>query len=635
MGVRFFVAGAALALVGLLADPAGAQDVAPGSTVTLPPIVVSPTLVPTPVSEVASSVTVITAADIERTQRRTIADTLMAVPGLNVVQNGTPGSQTSVFIRGTNSNHVKVLIDGVDISDPSSPSGGFDLGHLMTSDIERIEVLRGPQSGLYGADAIGGVIVITTKQGSGPPKATGYVEGGSFGTFNQAAGVRGATDRLNYAFNVSHYRYTDMPVTPAYMLPQGARAIGNAYENTTLSTKLGAALSENLTVNLIGRYTDAKLSYADDDSNTFPGATFATQSTYKNQDFHGRAEAVATLLDGRFVNTFGANYTDYRRTNKDPDPNPLTTYNGTREKYDWHGNFLVMPGQTLVVGLERENDHADSDNVSANTGNQAGFVELQSEIAKRFFFVANVRRDDHDAYGNHTTWRLAPAFIVPGSETKLKASYGTGFKAPELYQLYGVGPYGFVGNPALLPETSRGYDVGFEQPLGPRARFGLTYFRNDIDNLIQSDATYTTLINIGEAQTYGVEAFMSVEVNERLSGRFDYTRTTARNAVTGAELLRRPRDKYSVSAVWRPIDRLTVSPTFIYLGQWVDIDRSTSVTRPGGNVGILNIAVDYAVNNNLTVFARADNLFDKRYEDPLGWEQPGLGIFGGVKVTTN
>ncbi len=257
MGSHLHITGAGLALAALLVQPAGAQDAAADKSVALPEISVSATTLPTPVRQIGSSVTVITAEDIERHQQRTVSEVLNMVPGVQVVQNGSPGTQTSVFMRGTNSNHVKVLIDGIDISDASSPAGAVDFGQLVTSDIERIEVLRGPQSGLYGSDAIGGVISITTKKGSGPAKVTGYLEGGSFKTFNQALGVSGSQDRFDYTFNVSHYRSADMPVTPGYMVPPGASAIGNLYDNTTLSTKLGADATENLRFNLIGRYTDA------------------------------------------------------------------------------------------------------------------------------------------------------------------------------------------------------------------------------------------------------------------------------------------------------------------------------------------------------------------------------------------
>ena len=613
-----------------LVSAAGAQE----QPIVLPQIVVSATTVPTPSSEIANSMTVITGEQLEREQRRTVADALNAVPGVQVVQNGSPGAQTSVFIRGTNSNHVKVFIDGIDVSDASNPNGAFDFAHLQTADIEKIEVLRGPQSGLYGASAIGGVISITTKKGSGPANVSGFVEGGSFGTFNQSVGVRGSQDRFNYAFNVAHFRYENQPVTPAYMVPPGGQAKGNAYDNKTYSTRLGYDVSDDLSVNLYGRYTDALLHYSDDDPNASPGATFATQSVYKNFDFYGRAEAVWKALDGRLVNTLAVNDTHYARSNADPAPNAPTAFDSSMQKYEWHGAFTVLPGQVLVAGLERQNERADSDNVDAKTGDQAGFLEVQSEIARRFFFVANIRHDSDDAFGGHNTWRVAPAFIVPGTDTKLKASYGTGFKAPNLYQLYGNGPYGFVGNPNLLPETSGGYDVGFEQPLfNDRVRFGVTYFRNDLSNLIDYNASFTTLVNIGHAATYGAEAFVQVAVNDRLHGRLDYTRTTARDLDTGKDLLRRPRDKYSATVTWQPIDKLTISPTVIYLGRWLDINRSTFVNEEGGGVFIVNLAAEYALDPHATVFARVDNLFDKQYEEPLGWMQPGLSAYGGVKFS--
>ena len=211
---RFFVCVVVSSFVLSPWVPAFAQDAqqaAPAQTVELPVIsvtvppaskptnqapgnsvVVSPTTLPTPTTENASAVTVITGAEMEAKQQRTVPDALADVPGLNVVQTGGPGGQTSVFIRGTNSNEVKVLIDGIDVSDPSNPNGSFDFGQLLTGDIARIEVLRGPQSGLYGSDAIGGVISITTKNGEGPPKVTATVDGGSFGTFNQKASLSGS-----------------------------------------------------------------------------------------------------------------------------------------------------------------------------------------------------------------------------------------------------------------------------------------------------------------------------------------------------------------------------------------------------------------------------------------------------------
>ena len=209
----------------------------------------------------------ITAEQIEREQRRTVPDLLQAQPGLNVVQTGGPGGVTSVFIRGTNPNHVKVLLDGIDIGDPTHPTGAVDLGHVLTSNIERVEILRGPQSGLYGANAIGGVIYLTTKKGEGPAKVSGTLEGGSFGTFNQSANASGSVDRFNYSFNVTHFHAGSTPVTPDYFLPPGQRRNNDYYDNRTYSGRFGFDFTPEFSVNFYGRLTDSTLLFTNDSFN--------------------------------------------------------------------------------------------------------------------------------------------------------------------------------------------------------------------------------------------------------------------------------------------------------------------------------------------------------------------------------
>ena len=190
-----------------------AEDETSSTDAALPRVIVSATRLPTPEDEIASSVTLITVADIDALQTRTLPDILQLVPGVNIVQTGGPGGATSIFMRGTNSNHVKFFIDGIDVSDPSTPTDTFDLQHVLLGDVERIEVLRGPQSGLYGSDAIGGAISVITKSGAGPATATATLEGGSFGTFNQQGVLSGSSGNSNYVFNVDHFRTTDTPVT--------------------------------------------------------------------------------------------------------------------------------------------------------------------------------------------------------------------------------------------------------------------------------------------------------------------------------------------------------------------------------------------------------------------------------------
>ena len=215
----------------------------------------------------------------------------------------------------------------------------FEFGHLLAADIERIEVLRGPQSGLYGSDAIGGVISIITKRGQGPAKVTATVEGGTFETFNQAASLSGSKDNFDYAFNVVHFRAADTPVTPPNLLPPGRAAIGNFYDNTTASTKLGLDVSENFRLNYVGRYTESELKFTQDEflPPTFAGVPRALQSTQNLKQFYTRAEAVLTGFDGRFTNFFGVNYTDSFTTNQTT-PTSIPTVNaGRRTKVDWRG----------------------------------------------------------------------------------------------------------------------------------------------------------------------------------------------------------------------------------------------------------------------------------------------------------
>jgi vitamin B12 transporter len=615
---------------------APASPPAPGASNTAAPVVISPTATVTPVDQVANSITVITAQDLQTQQLRTVPDVLSTVPGLNLVQSGGPGGQTSVFMRGTNSNHTKVLVDGIDVSDPSNVNGAFDYAHLLTADVEQIEVLRGPQSGLYGSDAIGGVVSIITKKGDGPARATASIESGSFGTFNQSAGLSGSQQNFNYAFSVAHLHASDVPVTPLQLLPPGQKAIGNNYDNMTYSTKLGAEINEFWSVNAVLRYTDATLLFTGDDNN-FPSSPNAAQSTHAVRQLFSRDEAVWSLFDGRIKNYFGVNYTNYWNSDIAPGDPRATITTGDRIKYDWHSVTQLFAGNNLILGLEQETFELQTPALSAQSGNKAAFIELQSEFAKRFFLVVNMRDDFHDQFGEHATYRIAPAVILPFTETKLKGSYGTGFKAPTLNQLFQSFPdFGFIANPNLKPELSVGYDAGFEQPLfNDRVRFGSTYFHNSITNLIDFNDTFTQNINIGLATTEGTENFVLANITDRFQIRADYTFTRAVNAETGIQLLRRPKDKWSTTATWKPIDPLTLSATVLHVSDFLDVTRDGSasgITAPGYTT--VKLTGDYTVNDQLKIFGRVENLFNVHYQNPTGFLAPGLGIYGGVRFAS-
>jgi vitamin B12 transporter len=598
-------------------------------------IIVSATRLPTPEDEVASSVTLITAADIDAQQARTLPDILQTVPGLNVIQTGGAGGATSIFMRGTNSNHVKILIDGIDVSDPSTPGDAFDLAHLLLADIDRIEVLRGPQSGLYGSDAIGGAIYIVTKAGLGPFKATATLEGGSFGTFNQMGAVSGSAGDSNYAFNIDHFRSTDTPVTPLDLLAPGERRNNDSYDNQSFSTKLGTKLTDNLDVTVVARYVDTTLLFTSQDYNVFPTIPDATRSEEDMQQLYTRASAHLALFDGRFDETLGVGYTHDHTSDYGPEVSS-SFERGDRLKVDWQGNVTLAANEILVLGAEHQRDAIEQSPISAQTTTNAGFAQLQSSFGNRFFDTVSVRYDDNDRFGGKTTYRIAPEFIVTETGTTLKGSVGTGFKAPTLNQLFVNFPdFDFVANPNLRPESSVGYDLGFEQALMEKElRFGITYFHNHIHDLINDNSTFTSYANIDSATTYGFENFIAYTPSRHLLLRADYTYTLAQDDILREELLRRPKVKASFAATWQASDALSFTATELYVGPWIDGNRDFSIERlNAGGYATANIAGSYVLSRNLTVLARINNLFDRRYEDPVGFDRPGFGVFAGIKAT--
>lgn len=613
--------------------PAEADDL-PAFPAPISGVIISANRLPTPEEKIGSTVTVITADEIERKQERTLPDALNDVPGLNLVQTGGPGGTASVFMRGTNANHTKVLIDGIEAGDPSSADGSFDFAHILASDIERVEILRGPQSGLYGADAIGGIINITTKKGAGPARLTGSVEGGSFGTFNQMAGLGGSLARIDYAFNFAHFHSDDTPVTPAALVPAGRPVNGDSYDNRTWSTKLGAGLTDTLDVGLTARYVETGLRSTSDD---FLGPE-ASPSDSDNRGLFTRGTAHLVLFDGAFEQTLGIGYTDYRRRYLDPNNTPAvpSLYRGNRTKLDWQGNIRLGESQTLTLGAEHQTAGIDdSSPVQARMGNDAGFVQIQSQFGERFFNTASLRYDGNDRFGGETTWRVAPAFLLPETGTKFKGSAGMGYKPPTLDELYDSYPqFGFFANPNLKPETSLGYDLGGEQALPVLdGRAGVTWFHNRIRNLISFNDSFTSYANVGRATTQGIESFVILKPGESLTLRGDFTYTLASDDDRRQELPRRPKDKLSLNGNWRVSEAATLSATMLYVGPWRDVNRSGTVSGLDANGhAVLNIAGSYEITPRLTAFARADNLLDRRYQDPIGFQHPGIGIFAGLRV---
>jgi vitamin B12 transporter len=608
-----------------LADDAPTAD-------ELQAVVVSATRVPTPELQIASSVTVVTAADIAARQQRTLPDVLKAVPGLNVVQEGGPGGQTSVFIRGTNSNHTKVLVDGIDVSDPSNPNAAFDFGQLLTQDIERVEVLRGPQSGLYGSDAIGGVINVITKAGSGPLKASAAAEGGSFDTFNQFGSLSGSAGGFHYSANVAHLRVGATPVTPLELLAPGEQRNDDYYDNFTASTKLGLDVSRDLDLGLVARYTNTHLRFTGQDFSVFPSIPAAQQSANNTDAYYGRVTAHLVSFYGALNQTLGVAFTRNETATFQPQT-PETLDTGKRVKIDWQGDVQLSAAQLLVLGLEDARDEITQP-LYATTRIASAYAELQSQFGDHWFSALNLRYDDNDRFGSKVTYRIAPTWVSSATGTKVKASVGSGFKAPTLSELYQNFPPFFFGNPDLKPESSVGYDVGIEQGFAQNVvRVGATWYHNRITDLITTDASGTTYANVGRATTQGVESFVAYQPLPQLTLRLDYTYTEATDDVLQQELLRRPKNKGTLIATWQATSALLLNLNVLAVGTWVDGNRDFSIPRldaPG--YVTVNVAGSYDLSRHFALFGRVDNLFDRHYENPVGFLQPGIGVFAGIRA---
>ena len=614
-------------------------------------VVVTATRLATPTERVGSSVVVITAQDIERGQYRSVSDALQSVPSLGVVHSGGGiGKLINLFSRGSETNHTLLLLDGVELNDPSNTDGLIDLSHIYIKDVERIEVVLGPQSTLYGSDAIGAVIQIFTKQGGAEPSTDLEVEAGSFGTFNQYAGTRGSAGDWNYSATVQH---TDTDGVSAlsnrFRQPNGTLD-EDGHENVNAGLRLGYTASDALRFALTTRYLhtenelDLNNSFAADDSDSAGDA----EQWFLGFNTH------LTSLDGRLEQRFGFGYSAIERRDwDDPDASNPGDYSrehnrGWKRKFDLQNDFHGVEDHILTLGLETEQDVARSALVStslwgtyastthADVRNNAVYLQDQVQLADDLSATLGLRSDDHDNFDRETTWRAALAWQLPGIDTRLRGSYGTGFKAPSANQLYGqsVSSFGiFSGNPNLKPEQSKGWEIGAEQPVEALAlRVGLTYYRNRITDLIVFTDNFATLQNKDSVDTSGVESNLHWDASERLALQLSYAHTRAQDRNTGEELRRRPLNKATLELDYQATTRLGLHAETIYIDRRYDTDAVmfTRILRPSYTLS--NIAALYQIDPRWQYFLRINNVFDRDYEEPDGFEQPGIGVFTGVKL---
>ena len=653
----------------LIVVPAAAAWAQEGPMAVLPEQVVTATRLPTLAESVPAGVTIIDRATIESHGYTTLAEALSAVPGLRLAQSGGPGGNASVFIRGTNSDHVLVLIDGVPVNDPADPGGAFNFGVDTLGDVERIEVVRGPMSSLYGSGAIGGVVNIITRKGEGETHGSVELGAGLPRAVESKAALSGASGKFDYNLAVESDSYLGFDTTPQReSVYTGAR---NGYREQLATVNLGYTPVDGTRLSLLLRGREAVFGLDELGSPAYD----ANDYTGRDKSFLGRLGATTTLFDGVLESGLflsrGITDRQYVEALEAADPNQASgdsRYHGQRTDLQWNntvhlGDLSWTSESAVLLGYEHIEDAAQSrldiasayypfgpqvpysSNVNASDKSDAGHAGVQTTVLGRLTLTADAREEDASYGGNAFTWRAGSVLAVPEVLSRLKFSYGTAFRAPSLYDLFGVDSYGYVGNPNLRPERSTGWEAGWGADLpfaGREKALGVevTYFQNRIRDLIQTaysaDYSSSTEVNVARARTEGVETSLTVRPVDWLEAKASYTYTDARDLADGSLLLRRPLDQASGSVRLTPIPHLALTPELIYTGAFADylVDNSGNPAGIGmARSGlIINLTATYDVTPKIQLFANGYNLGNSRFEPVSGYQTWGTWFLAGARA---
>ncbi|MBX3009171.1 MAG: TonB-dependent receptor [Melioribacteraceae bacterium] len=613
---------------------------------TLENVIVTATKTESQYLSIASSVTVIDSKEILTSGKSSVAEILRTVPGINVIQQGGLGKLTRVFMRGANSEHTLVIIDGVKVNDPSSPNNAFDFGTMNTYDIDKIEIVRGAQSTLYGSDAIAGVINIITKNGSEKPGYYASIEGGSNTFYKGILSASGSYNSISY--NISSTRLST----------EGISAANSIYGNSEKDNFITNALTSNIAINIVPQLKiglQYKFSYSEAGLDQSEKLGDDPNFNYKTEEQLLKFDASAELLNGIWKPQFSASVTKrYSRSLDEPDivrPNDyLDNYaRGNRIKFDFQNNFNLGKMNLLTIGLESQTEKAHT---SYNSTSLWGpyesvfpeesmrtlgiYVQNQLNVSNQFFVTAGFRYDDNQKFGNIITYRIAPSYYVSSTNTKLKFTYGTGFKAPSLFYLFDP----MFGNRDLKPEKSNGYDFGIEQFFASgKYSFGVNYFSLKLKNMFGFDANYKT-VNIAEASSNGLEFFLSLK-NVRglnITSSYTYNKSKDEHSLSSdynQQLLRRPKHQFSISTYYIFNIDLSVGTEYRFVGERDDKDFSAfpaaRVTMP--SYSILDLSARYKIFNNISLNARIENLFNKEYEEVLFYGTLKRTFYAGVSYS--
>lgn len=650
MGRRIAVA---LVLTALAALPAAAQDTkAPATpetrttdTKVVEPVVVTATKIETPAEQLGAAVTVIDGEEFKTRHWERVEDALRSVPGLDVQRFGGPGTQANVTIRGARPTQVQVLIDGMRAKNPTS--GTFDFSDLSPELIERIEVIRGPQSTLYGADAIGGVINIITKKGRGPFGGSVQQEFGTHDTLRTRAEIGGAAKLLDYALSVSHYETTGQ--------------FKNANSDIdAVNTRLGlSGLPGDADVAFMLRYNrnETRLPIRSPFTGPQPIEPLLDENARQQND------SLSTTLRGhaRPVKWWETEVRLSRLSSHlvfedAPDfgiPCPFapffpcefpSTTSIVRREAEWLNHLHVGKWSTSTVGLEYQHEEGRSEGATEFSGRankQSVFFQQQFRVLDRLFLSGGFRVEDHSVFGTVTTERGSLAYVIKAWGTRLRGGAGSGFRAPTFVDLFFPG----AANPDLLPERSFSYDFGVDQRLWrDRIRLGLTYFHNDFTDLITCCGAPTAVapfggpINVGRARSRGIEFTSEVDLLDTLTASFGYTYVDSEllsGRLAGRPIPRIPTHVGNVGLTWTPIPRLSLftevhvsSRQFDTFGEVFNSGHTR--VDVGGSYRLLN---RYAFLQALDVTARVQNLLDEGYAEVRGFPALGINALVGLRAS--
>lgn len=607
---------------GMIAVSGAADDRVQGTNPV--EIVVSATRIESDAEAVASSVTVVTREQMEEKQNKTILDVLKEVPGVQVVQNGGPGTTADVFIRGAKSEQVLVLIDGIEMNDPITPGRGARFADIGLENIERIEVLRGAQSGLYGSDAMAGVISITTRKGEGAAQCFASAEAGAFNTFEESAGVSGGDKKLNYSVGVS--RVDSDGISAANERDGNTERDG--YTRSSASARVGIKPADILGIDFFARYVDSESEF---DAHGGVGGD-DPDAVEKRQSLYLRVEGTLDLLQSMWHQDLGVSFADHDRSYGSGE---TSTFDSQLFKVDWQHNLYLGDANILTAGAESDHEQGKTDSIREKSLDALGvFVQDLAKLNESFSVALGTRLDSYEAFGDEVTYRVGPVYMIPETGTRFKATYGTGFKAPSLYQLYApAASWGPIGNENLQPERSKGWDAGIEQKgFEDKALLGVTYFSTEFEDMIDFVNGY---VNQAEVETKGVEAFSRMQASDSLRFDMNYAYTEARNTVTGQDLVRRPKHRASAGMNYHWRKKTHVNLNVLYVGKRDDriFEAPTFSYVEMPSYMVVNIAVSYDLNKNVQLFGRIDNVFDEHYEEVSGYGTPGVSPYAGVKVS--